>query len=81
MLSSPSRLLNLPAEENYAFTRHRGGTSAAGGGHGGLLVSTYDHFSVAVFAELAGINPDDALAEAPNLVHLMADEDDCPPAL
>src|ERR1700723_1781389 len=81
VLSSPSRLLNLPSNENFPFTRCRGFTSAAAGGHGGLLVSTYDHFSVAVFAELSGVNPDYALAEAANLIHLMADKNNRPAAL
>ena len=44
-------------------------------GHG-RFVGRNDFVGVAVFADLAIIDPDDAMTEAANLIKLVADEDD-----
>src|SRR6266852_3982221 len=48
--------------------------SALAFAHGGL-VGVDNRFRRAVLADGSGVNPDDAMAEAANLVELMADED------
>src|SRR5260221_8567 len=73
----PRRFTDFPAQETCPFRWPAFALFACSvtGGHG-TLISCHNLLRLPVHAHLTSVDPDDAVAEAANLIELMANEDD-----